>query len=112
MLRADDCEIYTDVEGVFTTDPRMVKYARKMDRISYDEMLELASLGAGMMHSRSIEFAKKYRVPLLVRPSYSEGQGTLIAFIADEKPRSSPAWPSTATKPSSVSSACPTAPAC
>lgn len=79
VLEADVCEIYTDVEGIFTTDPRAVKQARKMDRISYDEMLELTSLGGGKMHSRSIEFAKKYRVPLLVRPSFSDGEGTLIA---------------------------------
>lgn len=79
VLEADVCEIYTDVEGVFTTDPRQVTEARKIPRISYDEMLELASLGAGVMHSRSIEFAKKYRVPTLVRPSYSNGEGTLIA---------------------------------
>jgi aspartate kinase len=79
VLEADVCEIYTDVEGVFTTDPRQVTEARKIPRISYDEMLELASLGAGVMHSRSIEFAKKYRVPTLVRPSYSTGEGTLIA---------------------------------
>jgi aspartate kinase len=79
VLQADVCEIYTDVDGVFSTDPRLVPEARKIDRISYDEMLELASLGAGVMHSRSIEFAKKYRVPLCVRPSYAEGSGTLIA---------------------------------
>ena len=75
VLGADECEIYTDVEGVFTTDPRQVSAARKTERISYDEMLELASLGAGVMHSRSIEFAKKYRVPLRVRPSYSRRRG-------------------------------------
>jgi aspartate kinase len=79
VLHAEICEIYTDVEGVFTTDPRVVRTARKVERISYDEMLELASLGAGVMHSRSIEFAKKYSVPLRVRPSYSDGPGTLIA---------------------------------
>ena len=79
VLEADVCEIYTDVEGVFTTDPRQIPEARKIPRISYDEMLELASLGAGVMHSRSIEFAKKYRVPTLVRPAYSTGEGTLIA---------------------------------
>jgi aspartate kinase len=84
VLRADECEIYTDVEGVFTTDPRVVKEARKVDHISYDEMLELASLGAGVMHSRSIEFAKKYHVHLRVRPSYSDAAGTLIAPTADE----------------------------
>ena len=79
VLDADMCEIYTDVEGVFTTDPRIVTEAHKIDSISYDEMLELASLGAGVMHSRSIEFAKKYKVPLKVRPSFSDGEGTLIA---------------------------------
>jgi len=79
VLDAEMCEIYTDVEGVFTTDPRVVSDARKVERISYDEMLELASLGAGVMHSRSIEFAKKYAVSLRVRPSYSDGPGTLIA---------------------------------
>ncbi len=79
VLQADVCEIYTDVEGVFTTDPRLVAEAQKINRISYDEMLELASLGAGVMHSRSIEFASKFRVPIRVRPSYSEAEGTLIA---------------------------------
>lgn len=79
VLQADLCEIYTDVEGVFTTDPRVVSEATKIERVSYDEMLELASLGAGVMHSRSIEFAKKYHVNLKVRPSYSDGPGTLIA---------------------------------
>ncbi len=83
-LNAELCEIYTDVEGVFTTDPRIVSSARKVDRISYDEMLELASLGAGVMHSRSIEFAKKYRVHLRVRPSFSDGPGTLIAPEPDQ----------------------------
>ena len=83
VLQADLCEIYTDVEGVFTTDPRLVSEARKIERISYDEMLELASVGAGVMHSRSIEFAKKYRVPLRVRPSFSDGEGTLIDADSD-----------------------------
>lgn len=78
-LNATLCEIYTDVEGVFTTDPRVCDDARLVPRISYDEMLELASLGAGVMHARSIEFAKKYRVPIRVRPSYEDGDGTLIA---------------------------------
>ncbi len=86
VLQADVCEIYTDVEGIFTTDPRIVKPARKINRIAYDEMLELTSLGGGKMHSRSIEFAKKYRVPLLVRPAHSDGAGTLIAFDNDEGP--------------------------
>lgn len=83
VMNAEMCEIYTDVEGVFTTDPRLVPTARKVERISYDEMLELASLGAGVMHSRSIEFAKKFRVHLKVRPSYSDGPGTLIAPESD-----------------------------
>ncbi|MEW4526864.1 aspartate kinase [Maioricimonas sp. JC845] len=82
-LQADECQIYTDVEGVFTTDPRRVPEAKKVPRISYDEMLEMASLGAGVMHSRSIEFAKKFGVPLRVRPSFSDGEGTLIAPEGD-----------------------------
>lgn len=84
VLQADVCEIYTDVDGIYTTDPRLIKTARKMNRIAYDEMLELTSLGGGKMHSRSIEFAKKYRVPLLVRPAYSYGEGTLIAPYGDD----------------------------
>lgn len=87
VLNADLCEIYTDVEGVFTTDPRLVPGARKIERIAYDEMLELASLGAGVMHSRSIEFAKKYHVPLVVKPSHSDGAGTLIATEPDRQTR-------------------------
>jgi aspartate kinase len=86
VLGADECEIYTDVKGVLTTDPRIVPDARKIDCISYDEMLELASLGAGIMHARSIEFAKKYRVPLRVRPSFSEEIGTLIAPETEQNP--------------------------
>ena len=78
VLGADACEIYTDVDGVYTTDPRVVPEARKIDRISYDEMLELASLGAGVMHSRSIEFAKKYAVPIHVRSSFTDTPGTWI----------------------------------
>ncbi|QDU82092.1 Aspartokinase [Polystyrenella longa] len=84
VLQADECQIYTDVEGVFTTDPRLVPSARKVDSITYEEMLELASLGAGVMHSRSIEFAKKYRIPLRVRPSFSDGEGTLIHATHEE----------------------------
>lgn len=78
VLRADACEIHTDVDGVYTTDPRQLPEARQMSRISYDEMLELASLGAGVMHNRSIEFAKKYAVPIHVRSSFSDTRGTLI----------------------------------
>ncbi|MCU0958866.1 MAG: aspartate kinase [Pirellulaceae bacterium] len=77
-LKADQCEIYTDVDGVYTTDPRLVPAARRVCRISYDEMLELASLGAGVMHNRSIEFAKKYGVPIHVRSSLSDIEGTMI----------------------------------
>jgi aspartate kinase len=77
------CEIYTDVDGVYTTDPRIVPEARKIDVISYDEMLELASVGAGVMHSRSIEFAKKFETPLQVRNSMSDAEGTLIVSEAD-----------------------------
>jgi aspartate kinase len=72
------CEIYTDVDGVYSTDPRLVPEARKLDVISYDEMLELASVGAGVMHSRSIEFAKKFDVPLQVRSSFTDAPGTWI----------------------------------
>ena len=78
VLGAERCEIYTDVPGVFTTDPRIEPAARKLDRIGYDEMLELASLGAGVMHSRSIEFAGKYGVPVVVRSSLTDEPGTLI----------------------------------
>ena len=77
------CEIYTDVDGVYTTDPRIVPEARKVDAISYDEMLELASVGAGVMHSRSIEFAKKFDVPLQVRSSFTDTDGTWIVPEAD-----------------------------
>jgi len=84
VLQADECQVYTDVEGVFTTDPRVVSSARKIDTIACDEMLELASLGAGVMHSRSVEFAKKYQVPIRVRSSRSDGAGTLIVPLASE----------------------------
>ena len=77
-LGAKLCEIYTDVDGVYTTDPRLFKNAVKMDQISYDEMLELASLGAGVMHSRAIEFGKKYDVTIHVRSSSDDIDGTLI----------------------------------
>jgi len=78
VLAAEVCEIYTDVDGVYTADPRIVKNARKVERITYDEMLELASLGAKVMHSRSIEFAKKYKVPIHVRSSFHDGEGSII----------------------------------
>ncbi|MCS7468414.1 aspartate kinase [Stieleria sp. ICT_E10.1] len=78
VLKADACEIYTDVDGVYTTDPRLLPEARRVDVISYDEMLELASLGASVMHNRSIEFAKKFGVPIHVRSSFSDTEGTMI----------------------------------
>ena len=78
-LKADLCEIYTDVAGVYTTDPRVCKDARKMVRVSYDEMLEMASLGAKVLHSRAVEFAKKYNVKLVVRSSFNNTPGTLVA---------------------------------
>ena len=77
-LHADACEIYTDVDGVYTADPRVVKDARKLDEITYDEMLELASLGAGVLHNRSVEMAKKYGVQLVVRSSLNTTEGTVV----------------------------------
>ena len=85
VLGAAQCEIYTDVDGVFTTDPRQIAEARKMDRVSHDEMLELASLGAGVMHSRSIEFGKKFNVPIHVKNSavFTDEPGTVIGNEAE-----------------------------
>ncbi len=77
-LKAKHCEIYTDVDGVYTADPRIVEDARKIDVISYDEILELAALGAAVMHSRSVEVGKKFNVPIYVRSSFREVEGTLI----------------------------------
>ncbi len=77
-LKADVCEIYTDVDGVYTTDPRIVPEARKIDKISYEEMLEMASLGAKILQIRSVEFAKKYNVVVHVRSSFDDSQGTLV----------------------------------
>jgi aspartate kinase len=77
-LKADECRIYTDVDGVYTTDPRMVPEARRLDQISFEEMLELASLGAKVLQIRSVEFASKYAVPLRVLSSFEAGKGTLI----------------------------------
>ncbi len=77
-LHADACEIYTDVDGVFTADPRIVKDAKKLEEITYDEMLELASLGAGVLHNRSVEMAKKYGVQLVVRSSLNTSEGTIV----------------------------------
>ncbi len=77
-LNADACEIYTDVDGVYTADPRKVKTARKLDTITYDEMLELATLGAGVLHNRSVELAKKFGVQLVVRSSLNLSEGTIV----------------------------------
>jgi aspartate kinase len=77
-LKADRCEIYTDVDGVYTADPRVVKNAKKIGEISYDEMLELASLGAKVMQARSVEFAKKFKVEFEVRSSFNQNPGTLV----------------------------------
>ncbi len=82
-LAADACEIYTDVDGVYTSDPRIVPAAKKLDRIAYDEMLELASLGAKVLQIRSVEFAKRYRVPVHVRSSFNETEGT---WVVEEDP--------------------------
>lgn len=78
VLKADECQIFTDVEGVYTTDPRVVDQARLMDRVTFEEMLELASLGSKVLHARAVEFASKYQVPLRVLSTFVEGEGTLI----------------------------------
>jgi aspartate kinase len=89
VLNADACEIYTDVDGVFTTDPRLVAEARKLERVSHDEILELASLGAGVMHSRSIEFGKKFSVPIHVRNSavFTDEPGSIIGVYSESVAR-------------------------
>jgi aspartate kinase len=79
-LKADECQIYTDVDGVYTTDPRIEPRARKLDRITFEEMLEMASLGSKVLQIRAVEFAGKYQVPLRVLSSFGEGEGTLISF--------------------------------
>jgi aspartate kinase len=83
-LKADECQIYTDVDGVYTTDPRIVPQARRLDRITFEEMLEMASLGSKVLQIRSVEFAGKYRVPLRVLSSFAEGPGTLITYEENE----------------------------
>jgi aspartate kinase len=83
-LRADECQILTDVDGVYTTDPRMVPRARRLERVTFDEMLELAGQGSRVLHLRSVEFASKYNVPLRVASSFGAGPGTLICR---EEPR-------------------------
>jgi len=83
-LKADECQIYTDVDGVYTTDPRLVPHARRLDRITFEEMLEMASLGSKVLQIRSVEFAGKYKVPLRVVSSFQEGPGTLITYEENE----------------------------
>ncbi len=84
-LKADECQIYTDVKGVYTTDPRVVARAKKLDQITFEEMLEMASLGSKVLQIRSVEFAGKYNVPLRVLSSFEEGTGTLITVEAGDK---------------------------
>lgn len=96
VLGASACEIYTDVDGIYTTDPRVLPEARRVEVISYDEMLELASLGAGVMHSRSIEFAKKFGVPIHVRSSFSDIEGTMI--VAESESETAPVSGATLTR--------------
>ncbi len=85
-LKADECQIYTDVDGVYTTDPRIVPEARRLKSVTFEEMLEMASLGSKILQIRSVEFAGKYKVPLRVLSSFQEqGEGTLITFEEDEK---------------------------
>ncbi|MCO6414451.1 MAG: aspartate kinase [Thiogranum sp.] len=79
-LKADECQIFTDVDGVYTTDPRVVPEARRLDRITFEEMLEMASLGSKVLQIRAVEFAGKYNVPLRVLSSFEEGEGTLITY--------------------------------
>lgn len=81
VLHADLCEIYTDVDGVYTADPRIVPNARKLPEITYDEMLELATAGAKVLHNRSVEMAKKYSVPMVVRSSLNESEGTIVKEV-------------------------------
>ena len=88
-LKADECQIYTDVDGVYTTDPRVVDSARRLERITFEEMIEMASLGSKILQIRSVEFAGKYNVPLRVLSSFEEGEGTLIT-LEDENAMEQP----------------------
>ncbi|HAD08591.1 MAG TPA: aspartate kinase [Porticoccaceae bacterium] len=84
-LKADECQIYTDVDGVYTTDPRVVENARRLERVTFEEMLEMASQGSKVLQIRSVEFAGKYRVPLRVLSSFEDGPGTLITLEGEEQ---------------------------
>ena len=87
VLHADACEIYTDVDGVYTADPRLVSTAKKLKAITYDEMLDLATLGAGVLHNRSVEMAKKYGVRLVVRSSLNNSEGTVVKEVVNKVER-------------------------
>lgn len=89
-LKADECQIYTDVDGVYTTDPRVVPQARRLDKITFEEMLEMASLGSKVLQIRAVEFAGKYNVPLRVLHSFQEGSGTLITIDDEEESMEQP----------------------
>jgi aspartate kinase len=89
-LKADECQIYTDVDGVYTTDPRVVECARRLDKITFEEMLEMASQGSKVLQIRSVEFAGKYKVPLRVLHSFKEGPGTLITLDEEESTMEQP----------------------
>ena len=84
-LNADECQIYTDVDGVYTTDPRVVAEARRLEKITFEEMLEMASQGSKILQIRSVEFAGKYNVPLRVMSSFEDGPGTLISLEDDDQ---------------------------
>ncbi len=90
-LKADECQIYTDVDGVYTTDPRVVETARRLDRITFEEMLEMASLGSKVLQIRAVEFAGKYNVPLRVLSSFEDGPGTLITIDEESSTMEQPA---------------------
>ena len=89
-LKADECRIYTDVDGIYTTDPRVVPTARRLNKITFEEMLELASLGAKVLQTRSVEFAGKYKVPLRVLSSFEPDEGTLITYDNEENSMEAP----------------------
>ncbi len=89
-LKADECQIYTDVDGVYTTDPRVVERARRLDKITFEEMLEMASLGSKVLQIRSVEFAGKYKVPLRVLSSFKDGPGTLITLDEEKNTMEQP----------------------
>jgi len=91
-LNAKQCDIYTDVDGIYTSDPRYVDHARKLSELSYDEMLELANLGAGVLHPRAVEFAKNYGIPLSVRSSLSDEEGTILLEEPNNGKKSNCSW--------------------